>query len=1056
MFNKILWGIILGLFIGLNAAFPLTINVPLDQPTIQAGINAASNGDTIMVAGGNYSGPGNRSMDFLGKHILLKSIAGMDQTIVNCSSEERWDRGFVFRSGEDSSSVLDGFTIMGCNNFEAGGAVFINSSSPQILNCQFISNYCVGNGGAIYCNNSSAFLGGCNLKSNAAMGGGAIYCINSSITIENCNLDSNTAGSEDGGAISYDHSSGVMKNCRLSSNACGFQGGAINLLNSTLQLQNCLFAEDSAYYGAGIYAENSNLGLQNCTFAKNWAWFGSAILLKKTAATLERSILVFSDSGAAISYYASDMRPINISCCDIFGNRGTDWSGVLAPFRNSAGNMSFNPSFCDTATDDYSLDSLSVCAPWNNSCGVLIGAYPVECTNPNNNHPPCAPVSGFAPSGGESVYNFLPIIKWNAAIDSDPTDPPATLLYEIRLNQSPDLENNFYASFITFPGQNILYITDSLQPVVNWYYKIRVFDDQGRSSPWSQIQSFHILETLPYGGPRWFVALTGDDNSGYGSPEHPYASICLAVNSAHSGDTILVTPGRYSGVYNRDINFKDKSLFLWGIGGSGITTIDCGDPFQSAHRAILLSGALNLKSIIRGFRITGGSVSSDSMGGGIFCSSSWLELVNCTIDSCDAGSGGGIACYNGKIHVTGSAFDQNWGSYGAGIYCSNSQADISNCQFSENHSPALYLLTTPLSLTNCQFESNIGSGYLSGAEINISNCSFGSHKADAVGRHLTLAGIHGTISHCQFEFNIPGRHGNSGISMSNSRPNIRYCSFTHLNGSALEIGSGSNPFISSCQFMDNMSDNGGAARILNSSPTFENCSFIGNKASDHGGGIDAVSSSPVFRKCLFTGNRGIYGGAITLSASPASIENCTMVSDSGDWHGGEILCYSSSPIIKKCIISFSGYGEGLYCYDINSAPMISCTDIYGNHSGDWVGCIAGQANINGNFSLDPLYCDRPNVYFVVASNSPCAPEGNSCHALIGAFGYNCLWCGELVMDGNINIRDVTFLIRYLYLNGPAPAQLDLADVDNSGAVDLKDITYLINFIYRQGPAPNCP
>ena len=47
------------------AARAATLNVPAQYPTIQAGVNAAVNGDTVLVADGTYSGPGNRDIDFL-------------------------------------------------------------------------------------------------------------------------------------------------------------------------------------------------------------------------------------------------------------------------------------------------------------------------------------------------------------------------------------------------------------------------------------------------------------------------------------------------------------------------------------------------------------------------------------------------------------------------------------------------------------------------------------------------------------------------------------------------------------------------------------------------------------------------------------------------------------------------------------------------------------------------------------------------------------------------------------------------------------------------------
>jgi polygalacturonase len=56
-----------------------TIHVPADQPTIQSGINAASNGDTVLVAPGTYK----ENINFSGKAITLKSSGGARVTIID-------------------------------------------------------------------------------------------------------------------------------------------------------------------------------------------------------------------------------------------------------------------------------------------------------------------------------------------------------------------------------------------------------------------------------------------------------------------------------------------------------------------------------------------------------------------------------------------------------------------------------------------------------------------------------------------------------------------------------------------------------------------------------------------------------------------------------------------------------------------------------------------------------------------------------------------------------------------------------------------------------------
>lgn len=114
---------------GWNASAQTTIHVPADQPTIQSGIDAAINGDTVLVAPGTYS----EGIDFKGKAITVTSSGGAAQTILDA---RQFYVGVLFHDGETQASVLNGFTIQ-----NAGENLWPNSPlAPYMDGIQIISS----------------------------------------------------------------------------------------------------------------------------------------------------------------------------------------------------------------------------------------------------------------------------------------------------------------------------------------------------------------------------------------------------------------------------------------------------------------------------------------------------------------------------------------------------------------------------------------------------------------------------------------------------------------------------------------------------------------------------------------------------------------------------------------------------------------------------------------------------------------------------------------------------------------------------------------------------
>lgn len=156
-----------------------TIYVPDDHGTIQAAIDAASTGDTVIVRPGTYV----ENIDFGGKAVTVRSERGSESTVIDGNQS---GSVVVFESGEGGGSILDGFTLVngtGTLNpfgYQSGGAVYCYQSSPEIANNVVRDNSVVGfeaRGGAIFCGRDSDPLIANNvIHANSAPLGGGIFC----------------------------------------------------------------------------------------------------------------------------------------------------------------------------------------------------------------------------------------------------------------------------------------------------------------------------------------------------------------------------------------------------------------------------------------------------------------------------------------------------------------------------------------------------------------------------------------------------------------------------------------------------------------------------------------------------------------------------------------------------------------------------------------------------------------------------------------------------------------------------------------------------------------
>ncbi len=411
-----------------------------DFDTIQAGIDAAVDGDTVLVAPGEYVIT--EPVTFRGKAITVKSEAGRDETTIRMGTPADTNRGsvVVFEINETAASVLEGFTITGgrgilvpSENAWAGGGIYFDASSGTVRNCAIVQNSVEGDGGGVTCrespkvtltnciisgNSASNSCGGvlcwkdssmtmtdCTVRGNAANGtvsfvngyGGGLVCYdNSSMTINNCTFGENSAGV--GGGVLFNYGSSVtMTDCVMTGNTAHGWGGAIQCLHASAVLTNCVIARNSAGINhGGLLVEasfagmrkDSSLVITNCTIWGNSAGEkeSGVSCLTGASATIKNSIIrENTTAGGSEIRLEWDSSILSIAYSNIAG--GQSRASVKDSTLNwGEGNIDADPLFADPNNGDFHLKSEAGRLDPNSESWVLddVTSLCIDAGDPNS------------------------------------------------------------------------------------------------------------------------------------------------------------------------------------------------------------------------------------------------------------------------------------------------------------------------------------------------------------------------------------------------------------------------------------------------------------------------------------------------------------------------------------------------------------------------------------------------------------------------------------------------------------------------------------------------
>ena len=249
------------ILLNFSVLFAITINIPADEPTIQAGIDASVDGDIVLVQPGTYV----ENINYNGKAITVGSLfystqdtTYISQTIIDGNQNDCVVR---FENGETENAVLVGFIITNGSIYPYGGGIYCYESNPSLQNVIITGNIAYRGAGGIYCYESNPSLQDVTISDNYCSGsGGGIHCWESNPSLLNVTISDNSS-SYTGGGIFCMNSHPSLESVTISDNSTSHSGGGIYCMNSNPSMESVTISGNYANnQGGGMYCYNSSPG----------------------------------------------------------------------------------------------------------------------------------------------------------------------------------------------------------------------------------------------------------------------------------------------------------------------------------------------------------------------------------------------------------------------------------------------------------------------------------------------------------------------------------------------------------------------------------------------------------------------------------------------------------------------------------------------------------------------------------------------------------------------------------------------------------------------------